>query len=164
MAPLNIPKSNATVRVRAIDTKFFASLHSDRFLEPVTPGMETLNLTTVCYLLENRDSSGQSKRILFDCGARKDFENYPPAIKARLNSIIKGLKIEADVNDVLEDAGIELKSLDAIVWSHWHWDHNGAAEKFPESVGLVVGPGFKKNYMPGYPVNAEGVVLESSFT
>lgn len=119
MAPLNIPPSDSTLRLRAIDAKTFMSLHSRLYLEPELTGFETLNLTSVCFLLEH---PGLNKRVLFDCGARKDFENYSPFVKARLNAIVKGIKIEADVNDILVDAGIGLDSIDSIVWSHWHFD------------------------------------------
>ena len=48
---------------------------------------------------------------------------------------------------------------DAIVWSHWHWDHIGDASKFPDSVDLVVGPGFKENLLPGWPENLGSPLL-----
>jgi glyoxylase-like metal-dependent hydrolase (beta-lactamase superfamily II) len=160
MAPLNIPQSNSTVRLRAIDAKTSMSVHSRRFIKPEIAGFDTLNLTSVCFLIDNHNLN---QRILFDCGARKDFENYSPTTKARLNAIIKGIKIEADVNDILVDAGIHLDSLDSMIWSHWHWDHHGAAEKFPSSVEVVVGPGFKENFMPGYPTNEEAPLLDANF-
>lgn len=160
MASLNIPPSDSTVRLRAIDAKTLMSLHTRRFLEPELSGFETLNLTSVCFLIEH---TKLNKKILFDCGARKDFENYSPTTKARLNAIVKGLKIEADVSDILVDAGIDLHSIDSIVWSHWHWDHHGAAEKFPTSVQIVVGPGFKENFMPGYPTDPEAALLDVDF-
>lgn len=160
MAPLHLPASRSTVRIRAIDAKCSFSLHSDRFFEPNIPGFETLNLTNVCFLIEHET---QHKKILFDCGARKDFENYSPTFKSRLNAIIKGLKIEADVDDVLVEAGIDLKSIDSIVWSHWHWDHIGAAERFPTSVEIVVRRGFKENFMPGYPTDPNAPLLDADF-
>ena len=126
-------------------------------MEPSIAGFETLNLTSVCFLMENVQSN---KRVLFDCGARKDFENYSPATKARLNAIIKGLRIDADVNDILAEVGVDLNSIDTIIWSHWHWDHIGAAEKWPHSVKIVVGPGFKENFMPGYPTHPEAALLD----
>ena len=160
MATLDLPKSDSTVRLRAIDAKTNMSLHFRRFMEPEIEGFDTVNFTSVCFLIENIKLN---KRILFDSGARKDFENYSPATKDRLNAIIKGMTIEADVNDILVDADIDLGSIDSIVWSHWHWDHHGAAEKFPTSVEIVVGPGFKDNFMPGYPSDKEAHLLDANF-
>jgi glyoxylase-like metal-dependent hydrolase (beta-lactamase superfamily II) len=129
-------------------------------MEPEIEGFDTMNFTSICFLIENPNLN---KRVLFDCGARKDFENYSPTTKARLNAIIKGIKIEVDVNDVLAEAGIDLSTIDSIVWSHWHWDHHGAAEKFLSSTEIVVGPGFKENFMPGYPTNEEAPLLDANF-
>ena len=160
MATLDLPKSGSTVRLRAIDAKTNMSLHFRRFMEPEIAGFDTVNFTSVCFLIENIQLN---KRILFDCGARTDFENYSPVTKERLNAIIKGMTIEADVNDILVDASIDLGSIDSIVWSHWHWDHHGAAEKFPTTVEIVVGPGCKENFMPGYPSDKEAHLLEANF-
>ncbi len=160
MANLNIPSSESTVRLRAIDGKNSMSLYIQRFIEPSLAGFDTLNLTNVCYLI---DHPGMNKRILFDCGARKDVENYAPLIKARLNAILKGMKIEADVDEILVGVGVDLQSIDSIVWSHWHWDHIGAAQNFPASVEIVVGPGFRENYMPGYPTKNDAPMLDADF-
>ena len=75
MASLSLPQAASTVRLRAIDAKTLMSLHTRRFMEPEINGFETINLTSVCFLIENAELN---KRILFDCGARKDFENYSP--------------------------------------------------------------------------------------
>ena len=40
---------------------------------------------------------------------------------------------------------------------------HGAAEKFPPSVEIVVGPGFKDNFMPGYPTNLDAALLDVDF-
>jgi glyoxylase-like metal-dependent hydrolase (beta-lactamase superfamily II) len=47
--------------------------------------------------------------------------------------------------------------------SHWHWDHIGDVSLFPRSTEVVVGPGFKDNFMPGYPVNDKAPLLQSDF-
>ena len=39
----------------------------------------------------------------------------------------------------------------------------GDPSRFPVTVELVVGPGFKSTFLPGYPSNANAVVLESDF-
>lgn len=160
MVSLSLPASDSTVRLRAIDAKMTMSIHSRGFIEPQVAGFEILNMTTVCYFIEH---PSLNKKILFDCGGRKDFENYSPMMRSRLQNIIKGLKIEVDMNDVLVDAGYDLESIDSLVWSHWHWDHHGAAEKFPKSVEIVVGAGFKDNFLPGYPTNPDAALLDADF-
>ena len=47
--------------------------------------------------------------------------------------------------------------------SHWHWDHTGAPSTFPSSTSLMVGPGFTKAFMPGYPSNPEAFILEADY-
>jgi hypothetical protein len=42
-------------------------------------------------------------------------------------------------------------------------DHVGNMKTFPGSVNLIVGPGFKKGLVPGYPTNKDSHVLESDW-
>lgn len=117
MATFNIPLSDTCVRLRAIDAKTQMCVASRGFIQPIVPGFEILNLTSVAFLIE-RPTNG--KKALFDCGARKDFENFSPATNRRLNINIKGLNVEKDVREIVQDAGIQLGELDATIWSHWH--------------------------------------------
>ncbi|KAJ4376042.1 hypothetical protein N0V83_001323 [Neocucurbitaria cava] len=160
MASLNLPQSDATVRLRAIDAKTQMCVSSKGFIQPSLPGFEILNLTSITFLIEHPQLQ---KKLLFDCGARKDFENFSPRIKERLNLNVKGLKIERDVHEVVQAAGISLNELDAMIWSHWHWDHHGAPEEYPPHVDVVVGPGFKATFMPGYPTNPDAIFLDANF-
>lgn len=48
--------------------------------------------------------------------------------------------------------------------SHWHWDHTGDPSTFPATTALIVGPGFKKTYIPGYPQTKDSPILESDYT
>lgn len=43
----------------------------------------------------------------------------------------------------------------SVIWSHYHWDHTGSMELFPQSTELVVGAGFKASprLLPGFPEN-----------
>jgi metal-dependent hydrolase (beta-lactamase superfamily II) len=56
-----------------------------------------------------------------------------------------------------------LESLDAVIWSHWHFDHAGDMSKFPPSAKIVVGEGFKDNLLPCYPSNPKSALLESDY-
>ncbi len=47
--------------------------------------------------------------------------------------------------------------------SHWHWDHIGDPSRFPTETELIVGPGFKDEFLPGYPAKADAPVRESDF-
>jgi hypothetical protein len=47
--------------------------------------------------------------------------------------------------------------------SHWHFDHTGDPSGFPPSVDLIVGPGFKDAFLPGYPTNEKAMILESDY-
>lgn len=71
--------------------------------------------------------------------------------------------LSKDIREVLEDGGVPTKSIDAIVWSHWHIDYIGDPSLFDTSVKLVVGPGFNEHILPPYPPNENSVVLQSDF-
>jgi glyoxylase-like metal-dependent hydrolase (beta-lactamase superfamily II) len=160
MAALELPISNATVRLRAIDAKTQMSVSSKGFIQPTLLGFEIMNMTSITFLVEH---STLKKKVLFDCGARKDFENFSPRIKERLNMNVKGLRIEKDVHDIVQEASVSLEELDATIWSHWHWDHHGAPEKYPAKCEIVVGPGFKENFMPGYPTIPDAIFVDANF-
>lgn len=160
MASLRIPDSVHTVRLRAIDATTHICCSSKAFIQPVLPGFDVLNLASITFLVEH---STLDRKVLFDCGARKDFENFSPVVKKRLNLNVRGLKIDRNVHDIVREAGITLDSLDAMIWSHWHWDHHGAPEQYPSTVDIVVGPGFKEAFLPGYPTNPDAIFCDANF-
>lgn len=47
--------------------------------------------------------------------------------------------------------------------SHTHFDHVGRPSLFPASTSLLVGPGVKASYFPGYPTNEASPVLSREF-
>ena len=80
---------------------------------------------------------------------------------------VKSMNIQIDtprdVADWLAEDGVDLETIDSIVLSHWHFDHVGDPTRFPPSTGLVVGPDFKQNCLPGYPTNAESMIPDEAF-
>ena len=68
-----------------------------------------------------------------------------------------------DVPALLVSNEIELDTIDAIILSHWHFDHIGDPTRFPPSTSLIVGPGFKQHCLPGYPTNADSMVPDAAF-
>ena len=156
---LDLPKSDNVVRVRILDTTTIMTIKAESFVKPVVKGHELLNITDVAFLIEN---PRLGKRVMFDLGCRKDYWKLPPVISDRIAKITgPGLKIDKNASEILEDTGIPPETVDAVVWSHYHWDHYGDMTTFPKSTAVVVGPGFQEKILPGYPTNAKAPVLEA---
>ncbi|KAL4792057.1 metallo-beta-lactamase superfamily protein [Aspergillus venezuelensis] len=119
-----------------------------------------------CYsfLVENK---AKGKRFLFDLGLPKAWkEKLPPSIaEAISNAPNSKIDVEKDVVDHLNETGVPLESIDAIIWSHHHFDHVGDPSLFPSSTALIVGPGFKSDKLtfPGYPANPEAKTCDDAF-
>lgn len=107
---LNLPKSNATVRVRAIDTEAKLVVNSNAFVQPPIKGHEKLNLTTMCFLVEH-EGSGGTEYVLFDCGPRKDLWNTTPKTQQKIGSFVPGVEVERGVDEVLTSKGFDLNNL-----------------------------------------------------
>lgn len=63
----------------------------------------------------------------------------------------------------LAAGGVDVKDIEAAVWSHHHWDHTGDMSEFSPSTALIVGPGAKDALMPGYPADPKSPILESDY-
>lgn len=105
------------------------------------------------------------KRILFDLGIRKDWENLPPGIVGVVHHVGSKISIEKDVSEILEENDISVKdgAIDSVIWSHSHFDHIGDLTTFPKSTALVVGKGFRNNFLPAYPENQKSDVFAHDF-
>lgn len=162
---LNFPKSRSTVTVQALDTTLCLYVNSTNFLHPVIPGHEAYNCPVLAFLVTHTSSSGKTRRVLFDAGGRKDYWNYSPLITGRFKKGVNawGFRCPKGTDEVLADAGVKTGDVEAVVWSHWHFDHVGDMSRFPSSVKLVVGPGFKRNLLPGYPSNPDSPLLETDY-
>ncbi|KAF2232483.1 Metallo-hydrolase/oxidoreductase [Viridothelium virens] len=159
--PLNIPKSDATVSVSIIDSTTWIEMPMYPFFEPDVPGKTQLTCPAYSFLITN----GSSKRkILFDLGVPKDWTNMAPKIVNMIQKAGWSVTVEKNVSDILIENDIPLTDVEAIVWSHHHWDHIGDPSTFPSSTSVIVGPGFKQTYTPGYPTNPDSVLRDSDFT
>jgi glyoxylase-like metal-dependent hydrolase (beta-lactamase superfamily II) len=105
------------------------------------------------------------RKLLFDLGVRIDFHNLPPIIQSYFQEKSARITVEKDVYSILTENGVDRKGIEAIVWSHWHWNHVGDPYTFPASTSLIVGPGLTKTepIMPGYPKNPGSPLLETEF-
>lgn len=156
----DLPLGDKCCDVSLINTTTEMTIPSHTLIEPVIAGHERLNLPTYAFHIKNRTSGIQ---VMFDLGARPDWQSLAPSVVESINQSVPGLKITKAVDEILQDAGVDLRQIKALVLSHWHWDHIGDPSKFPDQAELVVGPGFKDAFMPGYPAQKDGLMLETDF-
>ncbi|KAL4811719.1 cytochrome P450 [Aspergillus spinulosporus] len=156
---LNIPSSSSTAVVRVIDPDTTLDLNPTLFWQPTVDEREILKVPTYCFLI----SSGK-RHVLFDLGVRSDWENLAPAAAEliRKTTRVYNARNIADILDKSSVPGCNIRSKDieAIIWSHDHFDHIGDPSTFPLSTNLVVGPGLRDAW-PGYPSNPTSRVLDS---
>lgn len=158
-----IPASQSVLGISIIDTSVRITAPLNQFTPDGIPGNEDLHAPAFSFLLEH--SSGQ--KIVFDLGFRPDYENLPPnVINPILEMVEEGswaFTIDSDVATILEDGGIDRADIDTIILSHTHLDHIGDPSAFPNTTSLIVGPGFAEHFIPGYPANPNGLVLQSDY-
>ncbi|KAI9778324.1 MAG: hypothetical protein M1835_004962 [Candelina submexicana] len=158
--PLKIPPSTSTVSVRIIDSTARIKLPTSLFVSPHIHGHDHLLAPSYAFLIEH--PSG--RKLLLDNGVRKDWQNYSPKIRKLIEESGWEVSVEKNVVDILRDGGIQPESIECIAWSHYHWDHIGSPHLFPASTSLIVGPGFKATYLPGYPSSPTSPIQESDYT
>ncbi|KAJ4375860.1 hypothetical protein N0V83_001138 [Neocucurbitaria cava] len=97
-------------------------------------------------------------------GSRKDWWNLPPVVVEAIEAKgVPGIRIDKDISEILSTGEVDPKTIDAVVWSHYHWDHVGNIQRFPLSTDIVVGSGFKKSFTPGYPTNSASPFYDADF-
>ncbi|EEB89441.1 hypothetical protein MPER_12458, partial [Moniliophthora perniciosa FA553] len=110
-----LPQGTATVSIHAINVAADSSRSLARlFIEPVLPGRETMANPQYAFLIEH---AGSGRRIMFDLGARKDMENFAPAVKERFLSLPGfNIKVEKDVVEQLQEGNVHLDTIDTVIW------------------------------------------------
>ncbi|KAJ7334280.1 beta-lactamase-like protein [Mycena albidolilacea] len=153
-----IPHSNATVDVRVFDVANGTLVRdAHTFYTPVLPGHENAIFPLNSFLVEHKTSQ---KRLMFDLGIRTDPLNFAPSIAGLFSSGVVQIDEHKDITDLLQDGGISLASIDAVIWSHSHFDHIGDMSKFPNTTGLVIGSETDVSTYPDFP---NATLLASDF-
>ncbi|KAL5366298.1 beta-lactamase-like protein [Aspergillus floccosus] len=156
-----VPTGTQSVQVRIIDsTARIGKLPANFLMKPPVHGLVYMPvLPAWSFLVEH--ASG--KKVLFDLGVPKDYHAFSPAVTEHLERQGWEVNVDKDVIDILQENEVAADQISSIIWSHWHWDHLGDPSKFPHSTELIVGPGFKKEFLPGYPSKSDSPVRESDF-
>ncbi|KAH8807342.1 beta-lactamase-like protein [Xylogone sp. PMI_703] len=155
--PIQVPDGK-TAKVFVIDTGArIGRLPADFLVKPRVPGFDYFpDMPSWVFLVEN--SSG--RRALFDLGIPKDWADLPPVVSDTLKTRGWVITADKDIDEVLTANGVSLDTIESVVWSHWHWDHIGNMSSFPSSTELIVGPGFKDAFSPGYPSKQDSSIHE----
>ncbi|KAI0416972.1 beta-lactamase-like protein [Xylaria grammica] len=156
---LHIPPSTSIVNVSIIDTgTVIKGLPTNIFIQPEIPGHENLAAPSFVFLIQHPT---QNRTLLFDLGIRKDWKNWAnPAYESFFN---RGITIVApkDVRETLDEHGVDAKDIEAVVWSHSHFDHIGDVSTLEPSTKIVIGSGTKADVFPGFPANPNSSFNES---
>ncbi|ROW07542.1 hypothetical protein VPNG_07058 [Cytospora leucostoma] len=130
-------------------------------VDPNIKGYDTVAAPVYSFLIEH--PSG--RKLLFDLGIRKDWQNAAPAVTTHVNNVPNArVVVKQGVREQLEEHGVPGSSIEGIIWSHWHFDHIGDPSTFDAHTALIVGPGFKEAFLPGYPTNKDSPVLETDYS
>lgn len=78
----------------------------------------------------------------------QDLENNPAIIVNDYPAISPS--IDCDTVEILARGSIEPQDIDAVVFSHLHFDHTGDCTRFPQAK-MIVGPGSRAFTTPGFP-------------
>lgn len=110
---VQIPPGREIIGVKLINPVNFGPAILNRFMAPPVPGLETFPTSpSFSFLLEH--PSG--RKLVFDLGIRKDFNNYSPKITEYLPSTNYDIQVQKNVVDILEESGIEAKDVEAVIW------------------------------------------------
>ncbi|UPK93754.1 hypothetical protein LCI18_004689 [Fusarium solani-melongenae] len=155
-----LPRNGATCTLSIIDTTCSLTVPAHTLVEPAIPGHEFMNFPTFSFLIAHDNTR---KQLLFDLGCRKDFWNLPEPISKTIDERVPGIRVDDSLADILQQGGINLEQIEAAIISHHHYDHMGDPSTFPKTMDLIVGPGFCKYFLPGYPKNPNSPAHESAF-
>lgn len=159
---INIPPSSNTVEINIINTTAtIRGVDAWKFLTPPIKGHEWLAIPCFSVLIHHPI---QKRTLVFDLGIRKDWWNYSPSLQARFKAGGYRIQVEKNVREILDQEGtVDTSKIEAVIWSHWHFDHIGDPSTFDPDTALIVGPGFKENFLPGYPANPDSTILEKDY-
>ena len=63
------------------------------------------------------------------------------------------VSVEKDVASILQKYGVDLEEINSVIFSHHHFDHTGDIRRVGQKTKVIVGAGYKKQYLPGWPDN-----------
>lgn len=110
---VQLPAGDVAVSVSLINPVNFGPAILSRFMAPPVPGLETFKTApSHSFLIEH--PSG--RRLVFDLGIRKDYQNYAPKVAAYLPTTKYHIEVDKNVVDILQNGGVAAESVEAVIW------------------------------------------------
>lgn len=131
-----LPDGQETVAVKMINPVNFGPAILKRFMAPDVPGLETFKTSpSLCFLLEH--PSG--RKLVWDLGIRKDYNNYAPSITKYLPTTKYDIQVTKNVVDILEENGVAASDVEAVIWRYvLTYLLTPSLVSFPESNCLLI--------------------------
>lgn len=109
---IDIP-NGAVAIVKMINPVNFGPAILSRFMSPAVPGLERFkNSPSLSFLIEH--SSG--RRLVWDLGIRKDYQNYAPKIRDYIPTTGYKIEVPKDVIEILEENDVKGNEIEAVIW------------------------------------------------
>jgi hypothetical protein len=92
-------------------------------MQPQIPGFEMIvDGCSYSFLIKHHNPNAKSKydNLLFDLGARTDFQNGPTVLMEQAKAMGFSFSVEKDVATILKDNGANLADIGGVIWSHCH--------------------------------------------
>ncbi|KFA71278.1 hypothetical protein S40288_08481 [Stachybotrys chartarum IBT 40288] len=156
---ISIPRSDSAVNVRVIDTNTLVFVDPKLFWQPAVDGFHGHHAPIYCFLISNG-----SRHVVFDLGTRPDWHNYAPKVVSLIQAttiVTPGTDVATILNSDTSGVNIRSEDIEAVIWSHNHFDHIGDVSTFPPTTELVVGPGVSALSWPGWPRQKDAIVRDS---
>ncbi|OAP61731.1 hypothetical protein AYL99_03934 [Fonsecaea erecta] len=173
MSPVFPVPPGAAANFWIIDTTgSIQGMAADHLVKPSLPGFDMFPKAPSWSFLIETTVAGKTRKVLFDLGVPQDVYALPPVVSDRLKSFDWVIDVPKTTAEVLVEHGgaiggggggrpLQLADIEAVVWSHWHWDHQGDIQRFPSTTDLVVGPGFSKAFLPAYPEGSKSPIQQT---
>lgn len=113
--PLNIPDCDQCVTVKVINGGYTKGPFIDVLLYPHIKGHDTYEGPSYSFLIEHV-AEGQSRRLLFDLGIRKDWQELSPVTAERIRQAQWNITVDGNIEDILERGGTSRNDIEAVIW------------------------------------------------
>lgn len=110
---VEFPSSSNTVIVRVIDTTTRIYMPIDNMFEPAIKGHTRLSSPSYSFLVE---SESLGRKVVFDLGTQKEWREQAPSVVSMIDENGWDVRVEKDVAGILQEHGVSLDSVEAIIW------------------------------------------------